>query len=47
MPAPLLRASLGAPSLPFPTRHFTMHLDWPGQENQARCITSVDEENAE
>jgi CRISPR-associated protein Csx14 len=30
--------------LPFPTRNFTMQLDWPGQENQARCITTVREE---
>lgn len=44
LPTPLLRASLGTPSLPFPTRAFRMRLDWPGQENQARCITTVDEE---
>lgn len=44
MPLPLLRASLGVPSLPFPTRAFRMRLDWPGQANQARCITTVDEE---
>lgn len=44
LPAPLLRAGLGGGALPFPTRHFTMLLDWPGQENQARCITTVREE---
>lgn len=42
-----LRAALGAsrplfPGMPF--RRFTMRLDWPGQENQARCITNVTEE---
>ena len=42
-----LRAALGAqapllPSMPF--RRFFMQLDWPGQENQARCITNVIEE---
>lgn len=40
---PLLRAGLGA-RLPFPQRHFLMHLDWPGQEGQARSITHVTEE---
>jgi CRISPR-associated protein Csb3 len=44
LPAPLLRAALGVADLPFPTRTFRMRLDWPGQENQARCITTVDEE---
>ncbi len=42
-----LRAALGArqPSFPgMPFRRFRMQLDWPGQENQARCITSVIEE---
>lgn len=42
-----LRAALGSrqplfPGMPF--RAFRMQLDWPGQENQARCITSVIEE---
>lgn len=42
-----LRAALGSsrplfPGMPF--RRFTMQLDWPGQENQARCITNVTEE---
>ena len=41
------RAALGAetstvPGHPF--RRFVMHLDWPGQEDQARCITQVTEE---
>lgn len=45
LPAGFLRAALGAASLPFPQRTFAMHLDWPGQENQARCITQVLEEN--
>jgi CRISPR-associated protein Csx14 len=39
-----LRAALGVANLPFPRRIFRMHLDWPGQENQARCITDVVEE---
>lgn len=41
---PLLRAALGAHAMPFPQRIFRMNLDWPGQENQARCITTVTEE---
>jgi CRISPR-associated protein Csb3 len=41
---PILRAALGAVSLPFATRRFRMLLDWPGQENQARAITTVTEE---
>lgn len=44
LPPPLLRAALGAQPLPFPQRIFRMNLDWPGQENQARCITTVTEE---
>lgn len=39
-----LRASLGAPNLPFPQRTFRMNLGWPGKEGQARCITTVYEE---
>ena len=39
-----LRASLGAPQLPFPQRTFHMNLGWPGKEGQARCITTVFEE---
>ena len=43
-----LRAALGSLQRPFPGmpfRRFHMQLDWPGQENQARCITSVIEES--
>jgi CRISPR-associated protein Csx14 len=40
-----LRAALGGATLPFPQRIFRMRLGWPGQENQARCITDVVEEN--
>ncbi len=48
-PGPLLdpmfhRAALGAEISPVrgcPFRRFAMHLDWPGQEDQARCITQV------
>ena len=42
-----LRAALGVETSPFPGmpfRLFTMRLDWPGQEGQARCITDVIEE---
>ncbi len=39
-----LRAALGGADLGFPQRHFIMRLGWPGQENQARCITDVLEE---
>ena len=51
LPASLLRAALGrtsirGPALPWPTRHFRMRLDWPGQEGQARSITTVTEETA-
>lgn len=50
LPTSLLRAALGWPSvheqeLPWPTRHFRMRLDWPGQEGQARSITTVIEES--
>lgn len=38
------RAALGAVPLPFDRRVFRMTLGWPGQENQARCITDVLEE---
>ena len=40
------RAALGT-SIPLPGRpfrRFVMHLDWPGKEGQARCITQVMEE---
>lgn len=39
-----LRAALGGADLGFPCRNFVMQLDWPGQENQARCIVNVIEE---
>ena len=42
-----LRAALGARQPLFPGmrfRRFHMQLDWPGQENMARCITNVTEE---
>lgn len=39
-----LRAVLGGADLGFPRRDFVMQLDWPGQENQARCIVNVIEE---
>ena len=41
------RAALGADRCPVPGRpfrRFVMLLDWPGQEDQARCITQVMEE---
>ena len=41
------RIALGANTSPVPGRsfrRFVMHLDWPGQEDQARCITQVSEE---
>ena len=41
------RVALGAETGPIPGRsfrRFVMHLDWPGQEDQARCITQVSEE---
>lgn len=45
LPPPLLRAGLGGSTAsPFPSRRFAMALGWPGQENQARCITTVTEE---
>jgi len=46
LPVSLLRAALGTAALPFPTRIFQIALDWPGQENQARCITDVTEETS-
>ena len=41
------RAALGAETCPVPGtpfRYFLMHLDWPGREGDARCITHVTEE---
>lgn len=46
LPPVLLRAALGCAPLSFPQRFFSMRLDWPGQEGQARCITDVTEEPA-
>jgi CRISPR-associated protein Csb3 len=52
LPPTLMRAALGRPVareqepvLPWPMRHFRMRLDWPGQEGQARSITTVTEES--
>jgi CRISPR-associated protein Csx14 len=45
LPPPLLRASLGVAAFSFPMRHFRMLLNWPGQEGQARSITTVTEES--
>lgn len=39
-----LRAALGGAEMGFPHRDFRMQLGWPGQENQARCVTNVIEE---
>jgi CRISPR-associated protein Csx14 len=47
LPLPILRAGLGAVALPFPTRRFRMLLGEPGQEGQARAITTVIEESIE
>ncbi|MFM2043934.1 MAG: hypothetical protein RLY86_2510 [Pseudomonadota bacterium] len=44
LPTLLARAVLGGQSLGFPFRRFTMHLGWPGQEGQARCITDAQED---
>lgn len=44
LPPMFMRAALGAHAMPFSQRIFRMTLDWPGQENQARCITAVIEE---
>ncbi len=38
-----LRAALGTAILPFCQRSFRMKLGWPGKENQARCITTVED----
>ncbi len=43
-PPALLRAALGGSPLPFPRRMFRIRLDWPGQKEQARCISNVTEE---
>ena len=41
--AVFLRAALGTASVPFSQRSFKMKLGWPGKENQARCITTVED----
>lgn len=51
LPPALVRAALGLPNarsraLPWHMRHFRMRLDWPGQEGQARSITTVTEESS-
>jgi CRISPR-associated protein Csx14 len=47
LPLTLMRAALGCADFPFRNRRFRMTLDWPGQENQARCITTVIEERTD
>lgn len=44
LPPALLRSALGCAESPFATRRFRMSLGWPGQEGQARAITTVTEE---
>ena len=44
LPTLFVRAILGAQSSGFPVRIFRMHLGWPGQEGQARCIIDAEEE---
>jgi CRISPR-associated protein Csb3 len=44
LPPSMLRAALGAATLPFPMRRFRMSLDWPGKKDQARSITTVTED---
>lgn len=46
LPLALLRAAIGAVSLPFPQRTFFLQLGWAGQEGQARVITSAVEESS-
>lgn len=41
-----VRAALGATPLLFSQRTFKMKLGWPGKENQARCITTVEDLSA-
>ena len=43
VPPSLLRAALGTTPTGLPARIFEMRLDWPGQENQARCIVETRE----
>lgn len=44
LPTSLARCVLGVSPLGFPMRRFRMRLDWPGQEDQARCIVDAQEE---
>lgn len=44
LPTEFVRAVIGCESLGFPMRTFRMHLGWPGQEGQARCIIDAQEE---
>lgn len=47
LPPALLRGALGGGfTKPFAARRFDVRLGWPGQEGQARCITTVTEEEA-
>jgi CRISPR-associated protein Csx14 len=45
VPPLLFRSALGCAPLALPSRSFRMHLGWPGQEGQARCITDVIEDS--
>lgn len=42
-PLTLMRAALGGADLGLPLRRFSMTLDWPGKEGQARYITDAQE----
>jgi len=44
LPTLLARPVLGGASPGVQIRRFRLRLDWPGQENQARCIVDVQEE---
>ncbi|MFC7332638.1 type I-U CRISPR-associated protein Cas8c [Rhodocista pekingensis] len=46
VPTLFARALLGLGNPGFPIRSFTMHLGWPGQEGQARCIKDALEDTA-
>lgn len=45
LPTLLARAVLGGQNAGVPYRRFRMHLGWPGQEGQARCIIDAQEES--
>lgn len=47
LPTALARVVLGAHSAGFPVRSFSMKLDWPGKEGQARCIVGAHEESSD